>query len=236
MNQRQQTTEFVEEVQEQSHTQTPKKTKTWDKIVNILLIVVIVVLLATILCKAFWITNVVVSGDSMLPTYTSGTIVKVDRTANQNTIFRGDVVVFYINHPGWLKEHFNFFYSIKQNADDQYRLLIKRVVATQGDQIWVEQVDGKTDTYRIKIKTTDGDIVGENEKQETLYAEDMFYIMSNDQHDTLQRLKSFTKDSPYTVPQGYFFAIGDNRSNSHDSRYADLGDISYDNVFGKVLE
>ena len=243
MNQQQQTTEFAADVQEYSNTNPYKKAKQWDKIVNVLLIVVIVVLLATILSKAFFVTNVVVSGDSMLPTYSSETIVKVDCTANKNTIFSGDVVVFYINYPGWLKEHFNFFSSVKQNADDQYRLLIKRVVATQGDQIWIEQVDDKTDTYRIKIKTTDGDIVGENyvvigekENSGTLYAEDVFYIVSNDQHDTLQRLKNFTKDNPYTVPQGYFFAMGDNRSNSHDSRYADLGDISYDNVFGKVLE
>lgn len=243
MNQQQQTTEFVEDVQEQSYAQPPQKAKLWDKIVNVLLIVVIAVLLVTVVYKSFFVTNVEVSGDSMLPTYNSGTIVKVDRTANQNTIFRGDVVVFYINHPGWLKEHFNFFSNVKQNADDQYRLLIKRVVAVQGDQIWVEQVDGQKDTYRIKIKTANGDIVGENyvvigekENSGTLYTEDVFYIVSNDQHDTLQRLKNFTKDNPYTVPQGYFFAMGDNRSNSHDSRYADLGDISYDNVFGKVLE
>lgn len=232
MNQQQQTTEFVEETADQSYAQSPKKAKTWDKIVNVLLVVVIVALLATVLYKSFFVTNVVVSGDSMLPTYTSGTVVKVDRTANQNTISRGDVVVFYLNHPGWLKEHFDFFSKGKQDADNQYRLLIKRVIATQGDQIWVERIS-ETDQYVVKIKTADGNVVSElyTDPNGDTIEEATFYVPASQ----LKRLEQYTQVTPYVVPQGYFFAMGDNRSNSHDSRYADMGDIPYDNVFGKVF-
>lgn len=232
MNQQQQTTEFVEETADQSYAQSPKKAKTWDKIVNVLLVVVIVALLATVLYKSFFVTNVVVSGDSMLPTYTSGTVVKVDRTANQNTISRGDVVVFYLNHPGWLKEHFDFFSKGKQDADNQYRLLIKRVIATQGDQIWVERI-GETDQYVVKIKTADGNMVSElyTAPNGDTIEETTFYVPASQ----LKRLEQYTQVTPYVVPQGYFFAMGDNRSNSHDSRYADMGDIPYSNVFGKVF-
>lgn len=232
MNQQQQTTEFVEETADQSYAQSPKKAKTWDKIVNVLLVVVIVTLLATVLYKSFFVTNVVVSGDSMLPTYTSGTVVKVDRTANQNTISRGDVVVFYLNHPGWLKEHFDFFSRGKQDADNQYRLLIKRVIATQGDQIWVERIS-ETDQYVVKIKTADGNVVSElyTAPNGDTIEETTFYVPASQ----LKRLEQYTQVTPYVVPQGYFFAMGDNRSNSHDSRYADMGDIPYDNVFGKVF-
>lgn len=232
MNQQQQTTEFVEETADQSYAQSPKKAKTWDKIVNVLLVVVIVALLATVLYKSFFVTNVVVSGDSMLPTYTSGTVVKVDRTANQNTISRGDVVVFYLNHPGWLKEHFDFFSKGKQDADNQYRLLIKRVIATQGDQIWVERIS-ETDQYVVKIKTADGNMVSElyTDPNGDTIEETTFYVPASQ----LKRLEQYTQVTPYVVPQGYFFAMGDNRSNSHDSRYADMGDIPYDNVFGKVF-
>lgn len=232
MNQQQQTTEFVEETADQSYAQSPKKAKTWDKIVNVLLVVVIVALLATVLYKSFFVTNVVVSGDSMLPTYTSGTVVKVGRTANQNTISRGDVVVFYLNHPGWLKEHFDFFSKGKQDADNQYRLLIKRVIATQGDQIWVERI-GETDQYVVKIKTADGNMVSElyTAPNGDTIEETTFYVPASQ----LKRLEQYTQVTPYVVPQGYFFAMGDNRSNSHDSRYADMGDIPYSNVFGKVF-
>lgn len=220
------------EAEEQSYMQSPKKAKPWDKIVNVLLVVVIFVLLATVLYKAFFVTSVVVSGDSMLPTYTSGTVVKVDRTANENTIFRGDVVVFYLNYPGWLRQHFDFFSKGKQDADYQYRLLIKRVIATQGDQIWVERI-GETDQYVVKIKTADGNVVSElyTDPNGDTIEENTFYIPASQ----LKRLEQYTATTPYVVPQGYFFAMGDNRSNSHDSRYADMGDIPYGNVFGKVF-
>ena len=47
---------------------------------------------------------------------------------------------------------------------------------------------------------------------------------------------------PITIPEGYFFAMGDNRSNSQDSRDASVGDndndmglISKDRLMGKAL-
>ena len=205
-----------------------------DKILNILLVIVLVVLATTVVVKGFFVTNVVVSGESMLPTYTSGQVVKVDRTATEEDIHRGDVVVFYLNNPGWVAKHFDFFPK-GDNSNSNYRLLIKRVVATQGDQIWVEQVGDK---YKIVVKTTDGQIVGEwypvvgdNAEDEALIPESNFYISQF----ALKRLEAYTQANPYTVPQGHFFAIGDNRDQSHDSRFEDIGDIPYENLFGKVI-
>lgn len=38
-----------------------------------------------------------------------------------------------------------------------------------------------------------------------------------------------------TLDSGYCFALGDNRPVSHDSRYEDIGPISYDDIMGKVV-
>ncbi|MBQ3042451.1 MAG: S24/S26 family peptidase, partial [Clostridia bacterium] len=84
----------------QDYTQQPRRNK-WDKILNVLLVAVLIVLVTTIVVKAFFVTNVVVSGDSMFPTYANGAVVKVDRTSSEKDVKRGDVVVFYLNNPSW---------------------------------------------------------------------------------------------------------------------------------------
>ena len=88
------------------------------------------------------------------------------------------------------------------------------------------------------VKTLDGQIVGEwytamgdSAKDESIIDETQFYISPY----MLHRLASYTKDKPYTIPQGHFFAMGDNRDVSHDSRANDIGDVPYENLFGKVM-
>lgn len=39
---------------------------------------------------------------------------------------------------------------------------------------------------------------------------------------------------PYTVPEGQYMVLGDNRSNSHDSRSDDVGPVDKDMIIGKV--
>jgi signal peptidase I len=88
------------------------------------------------------------------------------------------------------------------------------------------------------VKTADGNVVGEwypvpdePTESQTILPESAFYISAH----ALKRLENYTKDTPYTIPQGYFFAMGDNRDQSHDSRYQDMGDIPYQNLFGEVM-
>lgn len=40
---------------------------------------------------------------------------------------------------------------------------------------------------------------------------------------------------PYTVPEGTVWVLGDNRNNSEDSRFADVGAVPFERIVGRAL-
>jgi signal peptidase I len=88
---------------------------------------------------------------------------------------------------------------------------IKRIVGVPGD----------------KVQIRDGYIYINDEKLDESYLPVETYTTGG----------NFIEDNgdSKTVPAGQYFAIGDNRNNSHDSRYLDIGFISRDWMKGKVI-
>lgn len=179
--------------------------------------VLIFPLCATIasLCFAFVFTFAEVNGTSMAPT-----------VSNNSTIFlsylekidRFDVVVAYITTEDSVVENLSIY---QQEQYPEY--YIKRVIGVPGDTV----------TWVNGVLTINGEVV----------EEDFF-----DQETIQNHIDTWTKDTGFfgnfaykengmikystVIPEGYYFVMGDNRSNSIDSRR--IGLIPKKNIEGVV--
>jgi signal peptidase I len=150
---------------------------------NIFYVSIIIFLLAV---RIFFLQPVKVQGNSMQPTLSSGDFALLLKTSSN--IKTGDIIVL---EKELTKEH-----------------LIKRVIASEGQKIEIEDNQVKLDGV--------------------LLTEDYLIDYSG--------LEDFTYGNGlirYIVPENHFFVLGDNRLNSQDSRQ--LGLVQKENILGKVV-
>ena len=146
--------------------------------VNALIVVAaIAALIATLVLPVLQI-----AGTSMEPNLNDGDIVLLLKTDRLET---GDLCAFYYSN----------------------KILIKRVIATPGDYIWIE---------------SDGTVFLNGE------ALDEPYI-------TEKALGECDVEFPYQVPENTYFMMGDHRETSIDSRSSVIGCIPTDQILGKIL-
>lgn len=126
----------------------------------------------------------VVYGESMLPTLLSNDVLLLNCVDYTPTY--GDITVVRLPNG---------------------KLLIKRVIAVEGDTVYIDPVEECVYRNGEKLKEP--------------------YIVSS---TPAKQLNGEVK-----VPKGHIFLLGDNRGNSHDSRYTDIGMVSLDMVVGKAV-
>ena len=138
-------------------------------------------------------------------------LVTVSGQSMENTFYNGDRLIisdlFYEPKPGDV--------VVVQNINDQnFRgPIIKRVIATENDVIDVD-----SDNWKITVTHPDGSV--------TVY-EDEPYVKKVDSGMGYGYIRY-----PYTVEKGHVFVMGDNRTNSYDSR--SCGSIDERMILGKV--
>ncbi|MDH5748514.1 MAG: signal peptidase I [Rhodospirillales bacterium] len=130
---------------------------------------------------------------------------------------RGDVFVFKLP---------------KDNKTDY----IKRIIGLPGDKIQVVggilNINGKPVQRERVNDFIDKDDAG-NRYPVTRYIET---LPNGHRHEILEVSDVQPNDNTrvYTVPKGHYFAMGDNRDNSSDSRFSDVGYIPRVNLVGRA--
>ena len=146
--------------------------------VNALIVVAAVAaLIATLILPVMQI-----AGTSMEPNLNDGEIVLLVKKKDLQT---GDLCAFYYSN----------------------KILIKRVIATPGDYIWIE---------------SDGTVFLNGERLEEHYINE-------------KALGECDVEFPYQVPENAYFVMGDKRETSIDSRSSVIGCVAEDQIVGKIF-
>lgn len=135
---------------------------------------------------------------------------------NKNKLTRGDVLVF----------------RLPSNPNINY---IKRLIGLPGDEI--QMVNGVLYINGEEVKKAYIEDVLEYENDDKSSVREYRELLDNGKEIlVLDKFDNGAGDNTpiYTVPEGYYFFMGDNRDNSLDSRFPQTGFIPEENLIGKA--
>lgn len=160
-------------------------------------IAIAIAVVVSLLIRNFVFTLVKVQGESMQPTLQNEDRLYVNRFFYSPE--KGDVVIF-------------------RPESDPNRPYIKRVIATEGDTVYIDFENG--DVY------VNGEVIEEP------YIKDAT-TRSGEYINSLIASGQYSKDKPIVVEKDKIFVMGDNRNNSKDSRM--IGQVPKDELIGGAV-
>ena len=184
-------------------------------------VIVIVLVLRSFLYEPFRIPS-----DSMMPTLVHGDFIFVNkwryglrlpvvntRIAEIGEPQRGDVVVF-------------------RKPSDPSLVLIKRLVGMPGDTVQVIGTQVWINGKPSRIET--GELYSGPKSEQYPFTRVGEETLGEVSHAVLLVQSRIGLEGEWQVPAGHYFMMGDNRNNSQDSRYPDVGYVPEANIIGKA--
>ena len=116
-------------------------------------------------------------------------------------------------------------------------ITVKNVVMTEAtDGVVISQVDGVT-LENVYVESSKGNNILNVKNAKNLIVDGKVYINGSDTPLEEPYLPEPMEGSygPYTVPEGSYFMLGDNRNNSRDARYWENKFVKKEKIIAKVL-
>jgi signal peptidase I len=199
--------ETTTETTTEETTEKEKKKGTFWKDIADMLEAVLISVFCVIMIFAYVLRPVTVEGHSMESTLQDQD--KLFMTDLFYTPERGDIVIVDNDVSHLYDENGNLVEGAGLSTETTEKRLIKRVIAMGGET--------------LDIDFTTGTVTIDGEPLEESYINNL----------TLNDEGAFTY--PLTIPEGYYFVMGDNRQHSSDSRHPLVGLVSADQILGKAV-
>ena len=122
--------------------------------------------------------------------------------------------------------------SMRDTLYDDDRLLLTNLFyePKDGDIVVISHTSGISVPIIKRVIATAGQTLNID------FANNKVFVDGQMLHEPYVSSRTIKADAeiPKVIPEGYVFVMGDNRSNSQDSRYKSVGLVSTDNILGKA--
>jgi signal peptidase I len=186
------------------------------------------VIFIVLLIRSFLFEPFRIPSDSMMPTLLDGDFIFVNKFSyglrlpvlNTKVVGvgapkRGDVIVFRL-------------------PSDPSTNYIKRLVGLPGDHVVVKDRQVYINDKPMPVKM-DGPYTGPRNTPPHENARIGVEELGDVRHNVLYIPERYSRDYDQVVPAGHYFFMGDNRDNSRDSRFEEVGFVPERNLVGKAV-
>lgn len=184
-------------------------------------VIVIVLVLRSFLYEPFRIPS-----DSMMPTLVQGDFIFVNKWRYGPRLPVVNTRLFEVSHPA------RGDVVVFRKPTDPGMVLIKRLVGLPGDVIRV--AEGQVYINGTPSRIDIGDLYAGPKSAQYPFTQVGEEQLGDVPHAILLVQTRVGKEGEWRVPAGHYFMMGDNRNNSQDSRYAEVGYVPEGNIIGKA--